>query len=142
VTNSFGNRHFMQRMGRLNMHSKCLALFSFKFWVWGKGRIFSFFHCSQHVPLKFSMGSHQVPSMFPRFPMCSPRVFQIAPHFNPICFVESPPLFPYRKAGHSIFPLKLLYLGSLHNFNFLFLLWANQIGSLQKKKVGLVTHPS
>jgi hypothetical protein len=66
--------------------------------------------------------------------MCSPRVFPIAPHFNHICFAESPPLLTYRKAGHSIFPLKLLYRGSLHSFNFFFLLWANQIGSLQKKK--------
>jgi hypothetical protein len=135
VTNSFGNRNFMQPIGRLSMHSKCLALFSFKFWVWGEGRMFSFFLCSQHVPpLKFSMGSHQVPSMFPRFSMCCPMVFPIAPHFNPICFAESPPLLTYRMAGHSIFPLKLLYLGSLHSFNVFFLLWANQIGSLQKKK--------
>jgi hypothetical protein len=27
--------------------------------------------------LKFSMDSHQVPNMFPRFPMCSPRAFPI-----------------------------------------------------------------
>jgi hypothetical protein len=30
--------------------------------------------------LKFPMGSHQVFNRFPRFPMCSPRVFPIAPH--------------------------------------------------------------
>jgi hypothetical protein len=35
------------------------------------------FLCSQHVPFKFPMGYHQVPNMFPIFPMCSPRVFPI-----------------------------------------------------------------
>jgi hypothetical protein len=41
-----------------------------------KGEIFIFL-CSQHVPFKFPMGSHQVPKMFPKFPMCSPRLFPI-----------------------------------------------------------------
>jgi hypothetical protein len=68
-------------------------LLSFGFGV--RGGFFSFFLCSQHVPLKFSMGSHQVPNMFLRFSMCSPRVFSIAPHFNPICFAASPPLLIY-----------------------------------------------
>jgi hypothetical protein len=27
--------------------------------------------------------------------MCSPRVFPIAPRFNPICFAQSPPLLTY-----------------------------------------------
>jgi len=27
--------------------------------------------------------------------MCSPRVFSIAPHFNPVCFAQSPPLLTY-----------------------------------------------
>jgi len=27
--------------------------------------------------------------------MCSSRVFPIAPHFNPICFAQSPPLLTY-----------------------------------------------
>jgi hypothetical protein len=35
------------------------------------------FLCSQHVPFNFPMGSHQVPNMLPRFPMCSPSVFSI-----------------------------------------------------------------
>jgi hypothetical protein len=30
-----------------------------------------------------------------KFPMCSPWVFPIAPCFNPICFVQSPPLLTY-----------------------------------------------
>jgi hypothetical protein len=41
------------------------------------------------------MGSHQVLNMFPRFQMCSPRVFPIPPHLNPICFAQSPPLLTY-----------------------------------------------
>ncbi len=57
VTNSFGNRNFMQPMGRLSMRSKCLDFFSFKFL--GRGRIF-FFHFS-FVPNMFPMGSHHVP---------------------------------------------------------------------------------
>jgi hypothetical protein len=62
--------------------------------VWGAYLIifFHFFLCSQHVPFKFPMDSHQVLNTFPRFPMCSPRVFRIAPCFNPICFAQSPPL--------------------------------------------------
>jgi hypothetical protein len=50
-----------------------------------------FLTCSLQVP----KGSHQVFNMFPRFPMCSPKVFPIAPCFNPICFAQSPPLFTY-----------------------------------------------
>ncbi len=78
------------------MHSKCLDFFSFKFWVGVREDFFfSFFLCSQHVPFKFPMGSHQILNMFPKFPMCSPRVFPIAPRFDPICFAQSPPLLTY-----------------------------------------------
>jgi hypothetical protein len=72
VTNSFGERNFMQPMGRLSMNSKCIVFFSFKVWGGGGRRIFSFYLCSQHVPFKFPLGS--------------PRLFPIAPHFNLICF--------------------------------------------------------
>ncbi len=41
------------------------------------------------------MSSHQVLNIFSRFSMCSPRVFPIAPRFNPICFTQSPPLLTY-----------------------------------------------
>jgi hypothetical protein len=112
-------------------------------WLFGQGYkwdkkggwFFSFFFCSQHVPFKFPMGSHQVLNMFPRFPMCSPRVFLIAPHFNPICFAQSPPLLTYiggpkGKALH--LSIKSSILGNFHSFNF-FVWKANQIGSLQKK---------
>jgi hypothetical protein len=63
VTNSFGNRNFMLRMGRLSMHSKFLEFFSFKFWVGERGEE-DFFHFP-FVPFKFSMSSHQVPNVFP-----------------------------------------------------------------------------
>jgi len=66
VTNSFGNRNFMQPMGRLSMHSTCLDfsfLLSFEKGV-GARRFFSFFLCSQHVPFKFPMGSQYVPNVF------------------------------------------------------------------------------
>ncbi len=73
VPKSFGNRSFMQPMGRLSLHSRCL--------VFGgrgeRGRFFSFSLCSN------------------RFPMCSPWVFPIALCFNLICFAQSPPLLTY-----------------------------------------------
>ncbi len=53
-----------------------------------EGRIFFIFHL-------FPVGSHQVLNTFLGFPMCSPRVFPIAPHFNPISFAQSPPLLTY-----------------------------------------------
>jgi hypothetical protein len=39
VPNNFGNRNFMQPMGRLNMHSKCLDLFILCFGLKGRGEI-------------------------------------------------------------------------------------------------------
>ncbi len=82
-----------------------------------------------------------VPNMFP---ICSPRVFSIAPRFNPMCFAQSPPLLTYigGPKGEALdFCLESSILGSLHSFNS-FWTWANQIGSLQKKeKVGLMRHP-
>jgi hypothetical protein len=36
-----------------------------------------------------------VPNMFPKFQMCSPRVFLIASGFNPICFAQNPPHLTY-----------------------------------------------
>jgi hypothetical protein len=57
--NNFGNRNFMQPMGRLNLHS-------FKFgvgvWVWG-----GFFHFSL-VPNDFPSGSQYVPWVLNVFP--------------------------------------------------------------------------
>jgi hypothetical protein len=97
----------------------------------GGGRIFFFF-----FPL--------FPTCSPfKFPMGSPKMFPIAPHPNPICFAQSPSLLTYI-AGPKGEALHLSressIMGSLHNSIFLWP-WANQIGSLQKQKVGLVRHP-
>ncbi len=71
VTNSFGNRNFMQPMGRLSMHSKCLVFFLIlKFCVRGGGGIFFIFPlfstCSQWVPIRFSIYVPKVPKVFPK----------------------------------------------------------------------------
>ncbi len=118
--------------------SSAVLYFLLSFGFGGRGGFFSFFLCSQHVPLKFSMDSHQVPDMFPRFPMCSPMVFPTAPGFNhPICFAESPPLLTYivgQRARYSIFPQNLLYLGSLHSFNFFFSYGPIKLAHCKRKK--------
>jgi hypothetical protein len=67
VMKSFGNRNFMQPMGRLRMHSKCLDFFfplSF-----GVGRQ-DFFHFS-FVPNMFLSSSQWVPIRFLRCPQNS-----------------------------------------------------------------------
>jgi hypothetical protein len=53
MTNSFGNRNFMQPMEGSSVHSRCLAFLPFKFWEEGQrgGRI------SFHLSL--------VPNVFP-----------------------------------------------------------------------------
>jgi hypothetical protein len=90
VTNSFGNRTFMKPMGRLSMHSKCLDFFSFKFWVGvgERGEDLSHFF---FVPNMFSSSSQLVPYV----PMCSSKVFSIAPHLIPYVLPKSPPLLSY-----------------------------------------------
>ncbi len=147
VTNSFGNRNFMQPMEGSACTQRALIFFLLGFGFWGEGGdgFFSFFLCSQHVPFKFPLGSHKVLNMFPRFPMCSPRVFPIAPPFNPICFAHSPPLLTYIGGGQNvrqfILPLNLLYLGSFHNFNFFCNVPIKLAHCKKRKKVGLVRHP-
>jgi hypothetical protein len=91
VTNSFGNKTFMQPMRRLSMHSKCLDFFSLKFWVGvGKvGRIFLIFPLFLTCSHKFPMGSQYVPYVFPKGVLNSTSL-------NPICFAQkSPPLLTY-----------------------------------------------
>jgi len=61
-----------------------------------------------------------------RFPIFSPRVFPMAPRFNPICFVWSPPLLaslggPKGEALH--LSIEFSILGSLHSFNFFLNMW-------------------
>ncbi len=106
--------------------------FNFKIFLWEDSFQF-FFHCSQHVPIKF-----------PRFSLCSPRVFPIAPCFNPLCFAQSPPLLiyihgPKGKALH--LSIETSILRSLHSFNF----FCNGPIKLAQckifKKKGFVRHP-
>ncbi len=100
-----GGNNFIQPMGRLGKHSNCLDFF------------FIF-------PL-FPSSSHHVSNMFPRFPMCSPRVFPIAPCFNPICFAQSLPLLTYiggPKGEKLHLSTKSSTLGILHGFNFFLLI--------------------
>jgi hypothetical protein len=80
VTNSFGNRNFMEPMRRLNMHSKYLDFIFLQNFGWGAGGqavggLFFFIFFS-FVPCKFSMGSHHVPNVFLKW------MFPIAPRFN------------------------------------------------------------
>jgi len=58
-----------------------------------------------------------------RFPMFSPRVFPVAPHFNPMGFAQSPPLLTYigGPKGEALhLSIESSILGSLHSFNFFF----------------------
>ncbi len=119
----------MQTMGKLSIHSKCLDFFPLSFREGGGGCFpFSF------VPNMFPSNSQWVPI---RFPICSPRVFLIAPRFNLICFAQSPLLLTYigRPKGEALhLSIESSLLGSLHSFQILFWSWANQIGSLPNLK--------
>jgi hypothetical protein len=104
----------------------------------GQGRIFFHF---LFVPDMFPLSSQWVIDMFPKFPMCSPKVFAITPHFNPICFAQSPPLLTYiggpkGKALH--LSIESSILGSLHSF---FAMGQSNWFIATKKKVGFVKHP-
>jgi hypothetical protein len=75
VTNSFRKRNFMLPMGRPKHGPKVPRFFHFKFRGGGGGFFFIFpwfLMYSHYVRFKFSMGSHHVPNMFLKFPMCSP----------------------------------------------------------------------
>jgi len=77
--------------------------------------------------------------------MCSPRMFPIAPHFNPICFAQSPPLVTYIGGAKGEAPhlsIESSILGRLHSFNFSFLVMGESNWLIAKKiKIGLVWHP-
>jgi hypothetical protein len=84
VTNSFAKTNFMQPMGRLSVHSKCLDFFPFKFWGGGGEDFFHFLGGSQHVPFQVPMGSQQVPNVFPIAPRLIPYVLPKVLPFSPI----------------------------------------------------------
>ncbi len=111
VTNNFGNRNFVQPMRRLNMHSNFFLLSLGVGGEEGGGGFFFnfplFLTCSLEVPI--------------RFPLCSPRVFPIAPCFNPTRFAQSPPLLTYigGPKGEALhFSIGSSILRSLDSFNF------------------------
>jgi hypothetical protein len=148
VTDSFGNQKYMQPVGRLKHALKVPCFYFILSFGWGgAGRIFFIFPlfstCSFYVPFKFSMGTwwepQCVPNVFPKFPMCSPRVLPIAPCFNPFCFAQSPP--PLTKGGGTPSLIESSILGEPPQFQ-LFLQWANQNNSLQKKRLDLWSTPS
>ncbi len=118
MTNSFGNRNFMQPMGRPSMHSKYIDFFPFKFSVVGPG------------------GGAGGFFLFPLFPTCSPRVFPIAARFNPICFAQSPPLLTYigGPKGRALhLSIGSSMMGSLHS-SICFAMGQSNWISLQTKK--------
>ncbi len=111
--------------------TKCLDFVVVKFFEGGAvwERIFSFFLCSD----MFLSSSHQVPN-----------VFLIAPHFNPICFAQSPPLLTYigGPKGEALhLSIESSILGGVHSFNFLLMGQSNWLIGKKREKVGLVRHP-
>jgi hypothetical protein len=79
VMNSFEKTNFMQPMGRPKHCTQGALLYVLlSFAEGGVGRTFFIFpwfpKWSHYVPFKFSpMGSHQVPNMFLKFSMHSPK---------------------------------------------------------------------
>ncbi len=63
VMNSFGNRNFMQPMGRPNLQSRCLASFPIRFGGGrgvGGGFLWVVFPVSHYVPFNFPITSHHI----------------------------------------------------------------------------------
>jgi hypothetical protein len=86
--------------------------------------------CLYCALIKCPKGSHQVPNVFL-------KIFQIRPHFCPICFAQSCDLFTYianpkgRFSHIYTWSVKTAF-GSLTSFNN-FLVMGSQNGSLKKK---------
>ncbi len=65
VTNSFRNKNFMQPMGRLSMHSKCLDFFLLSL-PGGEGGGKEDFFLFSFVPNMFPLSSQCAPIRFPK----------------------------------------------------------------------------
>jgi len=131
------------------MHSRCLDFFLLSFELGGG----FFFHysfvpnmlplCYFQVPNGLPLCYFQVPNMFPKFPMCSPRVIPIAPHFNPICFAQSPPLLTFIAGpkGEALqLSIESCILGEPSEFQLFFFFFCNgpiKITHCKKKKLDL-----
>jgi hypothetical protein len=123
VTNSFGNRNFMQPMGRLSMHSKSLD----------GGRIFFHF---LFVPNMFPSSSQWVPI---RLPMCSlgSQCVSLGCSQSHMFCPKSSPSHLYRWAqgvrGTSL-SVESSILGALHSFNFFLCDGPIKLAYCKKKK--------
>jgi hypothetical protein len=107
-TNGFGNRNFMQPMGRLSLHSKCRDFFSFKFWVVVGEDFLSFF------PL-FPICSLQVPNLFPKGVPNSTSFFG-----QMFCPKSSPSHLYIGPRGEALhLSIESSIWGSPHSFNFI-----------------------
>jgi len=77
--------------------------------------------------------------------MCSPRLFPIAPHFNLMCFAQSPPLLTYIAGpmGEALhLSLESSIWGTSIVSTFFVMSQSNWLIAKEKnKKVGLVRHP-
>jgi hypothetical protein len=98
--------------------------------------------CSFYVPSMFLSSSqwvsYQFPNMFPKFPMCSPKVLPIAPCFNLICCAHNPPLLT--KGGGTPSFNRIFNFGGASTVSSFFCNGAIKITHF-KKKVGLMKHP-
>jgi len=129
VMKSFGKRNFMQPMGRPKHAFKAPCFFSF--YVLGWGKIFIHFF---RLPNVFTLCSFQVLNGFPIFP---PTFFPYLLTF--ICFGKWCPPFTYiggPKGKTCIVQNKAFCFGESPLFLFFLEWWANQIGTLLKKKLG------
>jgi hypothetical protein len=89
----------------------------------------------------FPICSHQVPNGSQSGSQCVPNINSLESHM--FCPKSSPShLYSWAKGGGNPLFRKIFYLGGASMVSTFFLRWANQIGSLQKKKkkVGHVRH--
>ncbi len=124
VMNSFGREISCSKWEGPSMHTRCLAFFLLSLGWWGE-YFFSFFPGSQCVltmfPIKFSMGSHQVPNMFSKLPICSPTCCPQHLAFIPYALANVVLLSPIQvgqRVGILYFKIEPSILGNPHGFMF------------------------
>jgi hypothetical protein len=93
--------------------------------------------CIPYIPTSDTYPLKHVPFKF------SPRVFPIAPHFNPTCLAQSPPLHTYLgepkgEALHLSIVSSILGTSMVSTF---FCDGPIKLAHCKKTKVGLVRHP-
>jgi hypothetical protein len=78
VTNSIVRKKLVQQLAQPKTCIQGALIFSLLSLGGAGGTIFHFFPCSMcchYIPFNFPMGSHQIPIMFPKFPICSSTCF-------------------------------------------------------------------